>query len=463
MDAIRTRRSVGFRLGLLTAMALAVSTPHAVAEGADGQDPVSDLRQRWESELSQLQSRFGALVPAGAAATGAPMPARAGTVQPGRAASVAPVAGRPRTLSAAQAGALAVGLDDPDDVAGVLDLRQLRHSNTSSEVTYEAQMYDDFGLDYVTDMTWTIDVDGDSASDVCVDVRWVAAKQGLDAIVYGKGCQGAQIGEGSATKAAPATVRVTYPLELLRKSGLSGSSYRYRVQSAFVLGQSNIGGDKAPDDGSFGITHNLAGGASGGSRTTGTTATGSRTTSTGSRTGAATGTTTGAQGGQASGDGSLPSSGMPVSAFTLISMLLLTLGGTMTRVSRRLGHEDGPAWEFAAVPAPARRDHVADRLARCLPALASGRVVLALPPARERPVLCAPGRVYGEGFCSDGAIAMQTFIPKPGSGTPTVSAILGMSIFTEEPKSKYSISIDVSRLALDPSTVDLADAWTVNR
>jgi hypothetical protein len=126
---------------------------------------------------------------------------------------------------------------DADDTDGGLDFKEVRHSNTSTDITYEADFYDDpytvqggpYGPGENT-VVWEVDFNGSGkheAEVVCnVDTR------------AGTSCEvqhdDARIGPASGSWIDTDTLRVSYSISVFNQvEDARGSRYEYKVKSKF--------------------------------------------------------------------------------------------------------------------------------------------------------------------------------------------------------------------------------------
>lgn len=114
-------------------------------------------------------------------------------------------------------------LSDPDDVASIVDIRQIAHSDTPTNVSYVLEWYEAVGdANWVCDIVW--DFNGDGLRDGSVQF---ALEFGPSAAVYNT--QGNEVAQASVQRSAPNAVTVTVPLVAMGLAGLApgATSYQY--------------------------------------------------------------------------------------------------------------------------------------------------------------------------------------------------------------------------------------------
>ena len=118
--------------------------------------------------------------------------------------------------------------NDPDDVAGPIDVLSVWHAHSADTVTYSVTTYEPFPTSAVSQWLWSLDF-GDSASggvDACVAVT--AADGALRAGLQRGPCVTDMPSNAAVDHVdGSSTLILTVPLRALRDAGLSGDSYRY--------------------------------------------------------------------------------------------------------------------------------------------------------------------------------------------------------------------------------------------
>jgi hypothetical protein len=155
------------------------------------------------------------------------------------------------------AGATAGSFDDKQDTQGPIDVKQVRHDNTQSTITYELETFaDPYASGSPDELDWFLDFDGDGGTDVVVtaDIRDPSALRGNVRTVSGASIEPATVTHPSST-----VFRVVWD-----RAGLDNvpqatgkTKYKYEVEGMGFDNQQNLKRDSVPDSATLTINHDL--------------------------------------------------------------------------------------------------------------------------------------------------------------------------------------------------------------
>jgi hypothetical protein len=173
------------------------------------------------------------------------------------------IAGAMGFAVSSQAGAAAGSAEDPQGDGGAsIDIRQLTHADTATEIIYTVEAFTDFPADTPNVIDWALKLSGDSFDDATafVDLGNLASLSGG----FRCGLAGTVVPgtvtlkpTGTASSTAANSVELRYSRAELANCG-AGDSYAYIVSSDNE-DEAAVTDDEVPDsfDGGTGIAHTL--------------------------------------------------------------------------------------------------------------------------------------------------------------------------------------------------------------
>ncbi|HYZ93036.1 MAG TPA: hypothetical protein VFA34_11710 [Actinomycetota bacterium] len=131
---------------------------------------------------------------------------------------------------------------DPDDAAGVLDVKSMSHSNNSESVTYRLEMYEPFAPSEVFSLLWEFDFNGDGVpAEGCIRFSRLGLTTNILRGSLSEECGPEVWATADARFVSGNAIEITLPLiDLVECCRLQSGTYGYRVTTLDFNGVEDV-------------------------------------------------------------------------------------------------------------------------------------------------------------------------------------------------------------------------------